>query len=153
MSIAAPYRRQGRLEGTCLCGAVTLRVDGGYVAAVGACHCGLCQKAFGTLFAAFEVDAEALEVTGAVQAYASTPFSERVFCPTCGSNLWLRDTDDAAAPYEVMPGLFPAAAAFPLISEIYVDRRPAYLPLGGDHAMKTRADYEAVNRHVEGSAQ
>jgi hypothetical protein len=82
--------------------------------------------------------------------YASTPFAERAFCPVCGSNLWLRNTDDPAAEYELMPALFPEAAEFPLISEIYSDRRPAYVPLTGDHRTKTRAEWEAENRHVEG---
>lgn len=153
MSIADPYRRTGQLDGACLCGAVTIRVDGSYVGAIAACHCGKCQRVSGALFAAFEASPDAVTVTGNVARFASTPFSERAFCPTCGSNLWLRDTDDAAAPYELMPGLFPAAAEFPLISEIYIDRRPAYLPLTGDYARHSQAEYEAVNRHVEGDAQ
>lgn len=144
------YRKSGRLDGRCLCGSVRIRIDGDYVAAVGACHCGMCQRSSGTMWAAFSASREAVTVTGEVARYASTPFAERAFCPACGSNLWLRDTDDADADYELMPGLFPGAADFPLISEIYVDRRPAYLPLTGDHRTKTRAEWEADNRHVEG---
>ena len=146
-------RRTGRLEGACLCGAVQIRVEGDYVAAVGACHCGICQKSAGVLWAAFEASADAVTVTGDVARYASTPFAERTFCRVCGSNLWLRDTDDADAPYEFMPALFPEAAEFPLISEIYTDRRPAYVPLAGLHRTKTRAEWEAENRHVEGDLQ
>ena len=150
MSAADPYRTIGRLQGRCLCGAVTLTVDGGYVAAVGACHCGMCQRSTGALFASFEADADALHVAGDVTRYPSTHFSERVFCPACGSHLWLRDTDRADAPFDLMPGLFPDAAGFPLISEIYIDRRTAYLPLSGNHPQRTRAAYEAQHNHVEG---
>ena len=64
----------------------------------------------------------------------------------------MRFTDRDQAPFELMPGLFPAANAFPLTSEIYIDRRPAYLPLSGPYPTKTRAAYEAANQHVEGDA-
>jgi len=102
------------------------------------------------MWAAFLAEADAVTVTGPVTHYASTSFSERAFCKICGSNLWLRDSDDDSAAFELMPALFPEAAEFPLISEIYTDCRPAYVPLAGDHAQKTRAEWEAVNRHVEG---
>jgi hypothetical protein len=148
-----PYRRTGRLEGSCLCGGVKLGIDGNYVAGVGACHCSLCQKSAGVMWAAFEVSADAVSVTGEVARYNSTPFAERAFCPVCGSNLWLRDRDNDSAPYELMPALFPEAAAFPLISEIYTDCRPAYVPLRGRHTTRTRAEWEAGNRHVEGAAR
>jgi hypothetical protein len=95
-----PYRRTGRLEGSCLCGGVKLGIDGNYVAGVGACHCSLCQKSAGVMWAAFEVSADAVSVTGEVARYNSTPFAERAFCPVCGSNLWLRDRDNDSAPYE-----------------------------------------------------
>jgi hypothetical protein len=144
------YRRTGVLAGRCLCGAVTLRVDGAHVAGVGICHCRLCQRWTGTVWGAFEAEPAAVTVTGDVRRHASTPFAERAFCSRCGTHLWLRDTDNAEAPYELMPGLFDGAAAFPLISEIYADRAPAYAPLGGDHRRATRAEYEAHNRHIEG---
>ncbi|MHA7887557.1 GFA family protein [Roseicyclus sp.] len=150
MSIADQYRRTGRLDGACLCGAVRIGVDGAHVAAVGVCHCSMCQRSSGLVWGAFEASADAVTVEGAVARYASSPFSERAFCPVCGSNLWLRNTDRDDADYELMPALFPAAAAFPLISEIYTDRAPAYVPLSGDHRRATRAEYEAKNLHLEG---
>lgn len=152
MSIADPLRKTGRLDGACLCGAVSITVAGDYVAAVGVCHCGNCQKSNGVAWGAFEASADAVSVSGAVVSYAPTAFSVRTFCPICGSNLWLRDNEEDA-PYELMPGLFPEAAAFPLISEIYVDCAPAYAPLSGEHRRGTKAEYEAKNRHVaEGGA-
>lgn len=144
------YRRTGALDGGCLCGSVSIRIDGDYVAAVGACHCSYCQRSSGALWAAFEASSGAVTVSGDVTRYASTDFAERAFCPRCGSNLWLRNTGDDAAPYELMPALFSEAAEFPLISEIYIDRRPAYVPLSGDHRTATRDQYEAKNRHVKG---
>lgn len=150
VSAADAFWRTGKMTGACLCGAVRIGVDGAYMGAVGVCHCGRCQRSAGVVWGAFAARSAAVTVTGQVARYASTAFSERAFCPVCGSNLWLRDTEDDA-DYELMPALFPEAAAFPLISEIYTDRRPAYVPLSGNHVTKTRAEWEAENRHVEGN--
>ena len=149
-SRADAHWRTGALDGRCLCGAVSVRVAGRHREGVGVCHCRLCQRWSGMAWGAFEAAPEAVTVAGAVATYASTPFSERAFCPRCGAHLWLRDTDDNEAPFELMPGLFDGAAGFPLISEIYADRAPAYAPLAGEHRRETRAAYEAQNRHIEG---
>ncbi|MEM8850266.1 MAG: GFA family protein [Pseudomonadota bacterium] len=147
MSWVDVYRREGRLEGRCLCGAVEIVVDGKHIAAIGACHCAMCQRWSGTVYGAFNAAPEAVTITGEVTRYRSSDFSERAFCPRCGSHLWLRsDGDD----YEFLPGLFQAAADFPLISEIYIDKAPAHMRLSGDHRTKTRAEYEADNPFVEG---
>jgi hypothetical protein len=143
------YRRTGVLDGACLCGAVSIQIDGAYIAAVGVCHCSMCQRWNGMIYGTFEAEADAVTVTGKVARHASTTFSERAFCPVCGSHLWMRNTGEDAA-YELLPGLFPAARDFPLISEIYIDRAPAYAALSGDHRRATRAEYEAKNPHLEG---
>lgn len=143
-----PYRRTGKLHGHCLCGACTIDVDGDYVAAVGICHCTMCQRSNGVVFGAFEASPDAVTTNGPVQCYASSSFAERAFCGTCGSALWLRDTTDKPAGFELMPGLFEEAATFPLISEIYCNKAPAYLPFAGDHKRGTQAEYEAKNLFV-----
>lgn len=143
------YRREGRLDGRCLCGDVRVTIDGRYVAAVGACHCAMCRRWAGTVFAGFDADADAVTVEGRPAAYRSSSFAERAFCPRCGSHLWFR-VDGADSPYEFAPGVFPAAADFPLISEIFIDTAPAHARLRGDHRTATRAEWEAKNEHVEG---
>lgn len=139
------------IEGHCLCGAVTIRVGhhGGFT---GVCHCRMCQRWSGALFASFNAPAEGVTVTGAVARFQSTDFAERAFCPTCGSHLWMRNTDRDDAPYDLMPGLFDAARDIPLKSEIYTDRALPGLALAGDHRRATRAEYEAKNLHIEGDA-
>lgn len=141
----------GRLEGHCLCGAVTIVVDGPHEAAVGACHCRMCQRWNGSLYMAFEAPAESVAATGNVSRYASSPFTERAFCTACGSHLWLRQIQGGDA-YELFPGLFPEVSAMPLRSEIYVDKAPAYVPLSGVHRRTSEAEYQAANPHLEGDA-
>lgn len=149
-SIADPYRRTGKLSGRCLCGAVTIEVDGNYIAAVGACHCVMCQRWNGMLFASFLAETRAVSVTGPVKSYPSSSFSERGFCATCGSAIWLKSADPDASEIELFPGSFKEAADFALISEIYTDLAPNYVCLKGEHARKTRADVQANHPFVEG---
>ena len=138
------------IRGHCLCGAVTITLDGEYDKTVGACHCRMCQRSSGGLFLAFDAQPNAVTVTGDVTRYASSEFAERAFCPQCGSPVWLRDTDRDDAIYELMPGLFDEARDWPLRSEIYIDRAMISARLAGNHRRSTRAEYEAGNPFVEG---
>lgn len=138
------------MQGHCLCGAVTITVDGAHDPHIGACHCRMCQRWSGGLFVCFSAAAAAVTVSGAVGHHTSSEFAERAFCPVCGSHLWMRNTGAADEPYELMPGLFDAAHEFPLRSEIYIDRAFNALRLKGDHKTATRDEYEATNLFIEG---
>lgn len=141
------------LTGRCLCGAVTITVQGKrHETQVGACHCRMCQRWTGGLFLCFSAEAPAVTVTGPVARYRSSSFAERAFCAQCGTHLWFNDVEEGGEPaeYELMPGLFNAAHNWPLRSEIYVDRAMACVRLAGDHRRRTRAEYEADNPFVEG---
>ena len=138
----------GTLHGQCLCGAVTLRIDGAHDPRVGACHCRMCQRWSGGLFLCFDVESAALTVTGPVTRHQSSHFAERAFCAVCGSHLWLRDTGPDETTYELMPGLFDAARHWPLRSEVYADRAMASVQLTGDHPCASQADYEMKNLFV-----
>lgn len=143
------------LEGRCLCGAVTITVEGQHERTVGACHCRLCQRWTGGIFFCFAAAPDAVRIEGAVAHFRSTPFAERAFCPTCGAHLYFRDLPDENAPdkirnYELMPGLFSATRDWPLRSEVYADRASAFAHLTGDHPRKSRAEYEAKNLSVPG---
>ena len=148
--VSVPFRRKGQMGGRCLCGGVTIEIDGDHVAAVGACHCKMCQRWNGMLFGSFVASADAVTVTGEVTRHLSSSFSERAFCSTCGSHIWLRYVDPDEGEIELFPGLFDDAWEFPLVSEIYTDRAPHYTPLTGGHRRKTRAEYESQNKFVEG---
>lgn len=150
MSDWSDHRREGRLEGACLCGAVRMVVDGGHLACVERCHCSMCRRWAGTAFAAFDVDADAFSWTGEVVRHASSGMAERAFCPACGTQLWFRLTGAADAVYELTPGPFPEAAGFPLVSEIYTDEALASARARGAHRSLTRAEWEAQNEHVQG---
>lgn len=138
------------IVGHCLCGAITIALDGHYDKTVSACHCRMCQRWSGNVFAAFDAPPDSVRVTGDFSTYTSSEFAERAFCTRCGSLLWLRDTDQDDRPYELMPGLFDEARDWPLVSEIYIDRANLSARLAGDHRRVTRAEYEAKHPFVEG---
>lgn len=141
------------ISGHCLCGAVTIRVAGAHDPRPGACHCRMCQRWSGGLFLAFDVQSDALTVTGPVVTFASSTFAERAFCSICGSHLWLRDTGPDETTHEVMPGLFDAARDWPLRSEVYADRAYVSVQLQGNHGRITQADYEKKYPFVPGDAR
>lgn len=132
------------LTGQCLCGQVRITARA-KAPGVSGCHCGMCRRWTGIAF--FSLEATDVTVEGPVASYRSSSFATRAWCGTCGTHLWLKDDD---GPYEFLPGLFGGAADYPLTSEIYIDRRPAWLPLSGDHPRRTGAEYEAGARHVPG---
>lgn len=139
------------IEGRCLCGAVTIRVGGGHDPRVAVCHCRMCQRWSGGVFACFDAAADRMTVAGPVATFRSSAFAERAFCPTCGSHLWMRNVgehDDGLV--DLMPGLFDAARGWPLRDEIYADRAFAAFRLAGGHPRRTAADYETTDLHVEG---
>jgi hypothetical protein len=142
------------LTGRCLCGAVTITVRGDHDPRVGACHCRMCQRWSGGLFLCFNASFGAVTVEGETREFQSSPFARRGFCPACGTHLWFRDQDAAGSPadagYELMPGLFDEARAWPLRSEIYTDRALASVRLEGAHPRATRAEYESKNPFLEG---
>ena len=137
----------GGLAGHCLCGAVTIRAAAapGWV---GVCHCRMCQRWSGGVFACFPADG--VTVDGPVTRHASSDFAERAFCSVCGSHLWMRNADAEDGHYELMPGLFDASAAWPLFSEVYADCAMAAMRLTGAERRATRAEYELKNPHVQG---
>lgn len=144
---------QAPISGQCLCGAVTVVVEG-HDPRVGACHCRMCQRWSGGLFLCFDAPADGVTITGPVTRYASSAFAERAFCATCGAHIWMRDTTLDDDTYDLMPGLFDAAQGWPMRSEIYTDKAFASVRLAGDHKRASRAEYEQMNPHVdEGDGQ
>lgn len=75
--------------GSCLCGAVSFRVEG-ELGAPDACHCRQCRRQSGHVWASTDVQRSALTVTGEnhVTWFQSSERVRRGFCSTCGSVLF-----------------------------------------------------------------
>ncbi len=134
------------ITGKCLCGSVTITVSDP-VGWLGACHCRMCQRWSGGLWAGFPADPDTVRITGPVQSYPSSKLADRAFCQTCGTQLWMRDRSDDA-PYDLMPGIFDGAQDWPLKSEIYVDQALHAFSLSGVHKRASSAEYREKNPEV-----
>lgn len=75
--------------GSCQCGAVRFTLAGA-LPPPNACHCTICRKQSGHVFASTEVKKADLAIIGAehVTWYASSAKVRRGFCGTCGSSLF-----------------------------------------------------------------
>ncbi|MDZ7749904.1 MAG: GFA family protein [Halofilum sp. (in: g-proteobacteria)] len=100
--------------GSCLCGAVRFELSGPPEELLH-CHCRMCQKAHGAVFATFaRVPHEAFRITQGedhVASYRSSDVARRTFCRACGSTLqFIRDGSDtfglavSALDRELEPG-------------------------------------------------
>ncbi|MFD2857604.1 GFA family protein [Seohaeicola zhoushanensis] len=92
-----------------------------------------------------DAEAETVTVRGPVKTYRSSPFAERAWCDTCGSNLWIRDD---GKQYELMPGLFPNAGGARLTHVVYADRAPEGWNYAGEITRISATDYEKANPFV-----
>ena len=76
-------------KGACLCGAVRFEVEG-ELPGPDACHCRMCRKHSGHVFASTDVEKRRLKVSGeeSLSWYDSSQWARRGFCATCGSSLF-----------------------------------------------------------------
>jgi hypothetical protein len=81
-------------KGTCLCGAVSLEVEGSLEAAE-ACHCTNCRKWSGHVGVTVEVPRSSVNIQGAenIKWFHSSEKVRRGFCATCGTPLFFDPID------------------------------------------------------------
>ncbi len=112
-------------KGSCLCGAVKFKVAGELPDA-DACHCTLCRKQSGHVWASTDVPASALTIHGEehIRWYQSSEKVRRGFCETCGSSLfWDPVHHDKIA---VAMGAFDGPTGAKLWSHIFVADKGDY---------------------------
>ena len=103
----------------CLCGDIRLTIAGDPYR-VGLCHCLNCRKHHGALFFAAAIfPVSAVTVSGETKS-----FSNRHFCPRCGSSVFARSDDEI----EVHLGAFDAPDSFVPTYELWTLRREGWLP-------------------------
>jgi hypothetical protein len=76
------------MKGHCLCGGVTFEATG--VSRTSACHCSMCRRVSGHVWASGVVARDDLSIEGEVRWFRSSDTAERGFCPTCGAALFWR---------------------------------------------------------------
>ncbi|PTL93824.1 aldehyde-activating protein [Halomonas litopenaei] len=119
-----------RLSGTCLCGAVTLKVALEQQS-VGACHCQMCRTwGGGPLLALESVSQLTLEGEEAVTFYSSSDWAERAFCRHCGTHLFyrLKNGEHTSVPV----GLIDSGEAWRFDLQFFIDEKPHWYHFGND---------------------
>ncbi|MEL7106842.1 MAG: GFA family protein [Pseudomonadota bacterium] len=131
------------MKGSCLCGSVTYVVTGPLRPVV-ACHCDQCRKTSGHYVAATSAPREAIEITGQVTWYASSPEARRGFCGTCGSSLFW---DGPGQNISIHAGTLDGPTGLEVAGHIFCARKGDYYTLdpdlpqfdGDDPVMTTKA--------------
>jgi hypothetical protein len=120
------------LEGGCLCGAVRYRIDRAPQHA-DYCHCRMCQRASGAPVVPWLTMASAdfAWTADAPAVYRSSPGAERLFCPSCGTQLVFREL---AAPdlLDVTLASLDDPAAIPPDHHIWTSSRIAWFEVADD---------------------
>jgi hypothetical protein len=115
------------VTGGCQCGAVRYRatamLDNAHL-----CHCRMCQKAMGNVFAALvAAPDDALSFTrGKPSVFMSSEHVERGFCEKCGTPLFYRDVTNDRTNLTI--GSLDDPSAFPPREEMGTESRVGWLP-------------------------
>jgi len=119
------------LKGSCLCGRVTVRVEGELEQQPEACHCVQCRKQSGHFLAAVNVRKRRLTVQGEenVRWYRSSEKVERGFCKTCGSVLFWAPNMEGYEWIAVAMGLFDGPTGTRLGKHTFVADKGDYYDL------------------------
>ena len=125
------------VSGHCLCGGVTITLQHAH-GEIDICHCEMCQRWGGTMYAGIEADDFSVEGEDLITAYQSSDWAERAFCGRCGSNLWYRFLPTGNRTF--LAGLFDLPAGLRIKHQIFVDEKPDWYDLAQESPMKTGAE-------------
>lgn len=119
------------LKGSCLCGAVAYRVEGG-IESASHCYCTMCQKQHGAASGTYANVARAgLSIErgdSLIAEYASSDHGRRSFCQVCGSTLFWR-SEQSPERIAVTLGTLDTAFTEPVEIELHTDTKPDWLPV------------------------
>uniref|UniRef100_UPI0038B28EA5 GFA family protein n=1 Tax=Erythrobacter rubeus TaxID=2760803 RepID=UPI0038B28EA5 len=102
------------------------------------CHCEMCQRWGGSMYAGIEADGATVKGEELVSVYKSSDWAERAFCSKCGSNLWFRFLPTGNRTF--LAGMFDLPKGLGIKHQIFVDEKPDWYDLVQDSPMKTGAE-------------
>jgi len=114
-------------KGSCLCGAITLEVEGS-LSAVEACHCTQCRKWSGHVGVSVEVTRSLLVIQGIENiTWFHSSKARRGFCSQCGTSLFFDPIDKEKHNYiGVSMGVFDTPTKTKLAFHIFVAEKGDY---------------------------
>lgn len=126
--------------GSCLCGAVKLRIHEPLEHSPEACHCGQCRKQTGNFWTGINIRRTALEVDGAesVTWYRSSAQVRRGSCSVCGSTLFWDPTIEGYQWTAVAMGCIDTPLNLKITKHTFVGDKGGYYEIL-DHAPQSQA--------------
>lgn len=113
-----------RINGHCLCGAITIRVASANTS-LGACHCAMCRRWVGGPYLAMDCGTDvSFDGEQSIGVYNSSDWAERGFCKQCGSNLFYRLKENQQ--YMMPPGLFEPIENIEFDHQVFIEEKPGY---------------------------
>jgi len=115
-------------KGSCLCGAITLEVEGSLSPAE-ACHCTECRKWSGHVLVSAEVPRSALTIHGVenIEWFHSSEKARRGFCSACGTSLFFDPVDKEKHDWiGILMGAFDTPTETKLALHIFVAEKGDY---------------------------
>lgn len=116
------------ITGGCLCGAVRFETEAAPLFG-GHCYCLDCRKSSAGHSASMGVPAAAVKMSGEVREYSCTSDSggtaTRAFCPTCGSNMYVKSTGNPGALI-LNAAMLDDPEVFKPMAALYVSRAPSW---------------------------
>ncbi len=125
------------ITGSCLCGKVSITIHNAH-REVDVCHCSMCQKWTGSMYAGIEAGDCTVTGEDSVTIYKSSDWAERAFCHSCGSSLWYTFVPTGERTF--LAGLFDLPEGLPIKHQIFVDEKPDWYDLAQKSPMKTGAE-------------
>ncbi|MBL4870969.1 MAG: GFA family protein [Robiginitomaculum sp.] len=128
-------------KGQCLCGGVKFETPA--PSHIDACHCKMCQIWTGSLFIGADFrDGITITRDEGLVWYESSDWAKRGFCKTCGSSLFYRLKDNDKF-WAVSAGCLDLPKGAKLSKEIFIDEKPDYYALSGEHLRQTGTEFFA----------
>lgn len=133
--------------GKCLCGAVRYHLTKPPTR-FGACHCEKCRRYTGGVNFGVNIEPGALvfDDDGMIKTYKSSPWAEREFCGTCGSNVFWKFIGEGPMNglYTISAGTLDDMSGLDFDSEIFIDAKPENYAFAGERKKMTEADVLAM---------
>lgn len=115
---------------------------------LGACHCSMCRRWSGGVFLGVAVQPDDISFEGKehIQVFQSSPWAERAFCKTCGSNLYYRVTalGEHHGVYHIGAGTIDDQKGLTLSQQLFIDLKPSGYSFNEATTDLTQAQVEAL---------
>jgi hypothetical protein len=135
------------ISGKCMCGTVSYKAKV-TEPELGACHCSMCRRWSGGVFLGLAVQPNAISFEGEdqIQVFQSSPWAERAFCKTCGSNLFYRVTapGEHQGIYHIGAGTMDDQKGITLSQQLFIDQKPSGYSFCETTADLTQTQVEAL---------